>query len=115
MKQIGKKLALAFAAFAMLMSCSEKESLVGKWQQYGAANGENATFEFFGDGKLSLTTKETTVSGRYSVLEGNSLKWEFEGRGQWIGPVIESISLSGDELSLTDSVSGKSRTYHRSK
>ena len=115
MKQIGKKLALAFAAFAMLMSCSEKESLVGKWQQYGAANGENATFEFFGDGKLKLTTKETTVAGSYSVLEGNSLKWEIEERGQKIGPLVESITLAGDELSLKNSVSGKSRTYRRSK
>jgi hypothetical protein len=85
-------------ALALLVSCSAKSSIVGKWQEIGG----DETLEFFKDGTISAVSKGMTLGGKYSFVEDNRMKLELGGIGALAGPMIITVSISGGEMSLTD-------------
>ncbi len=95
-------------ALALLVSCSDKSSIVGKWQ----GTGGDETLEFFKDGTVSAVSKGMPLGGNYSFVESDRIKMEFGGIGALAGPMIMTISFSGGDLSLTDPT-GKSSRYKR--
>jgi hypothetical protein len=112
MKHIAKSLLVIITAIALFVSCSTKSSIVGKWQEFGADNGDNETLEFFKDGTVSDVSQRMTLAGKYSFVEDDRLKLEFGGIGALAGPMIMHVSISGGELDLTDQ-KGKVSKYNR--
>src|SRR5215813_12455888 len=106
MKKIIASLVVISVA-ALLISCSQKSSssadspIVGKWQQMG---GDSGIFEFFKDGTVRAISGTISASGKYSFLETDRMKIELSGVGVGVppGPLLVRVSMSGDDLSLTD-------------
>jgi uncharacterized protein (DUF2147 family) len=96
------KLAMRFTVVAMVFmftSCSPKPEnpIVGKWKNIDGTE----TMEFFKDGTVSLVGKEMSLGGTYKFVDTNRMKLEYGDLGAWMGPIITTISISGNELTLT--------------
>jgi hypothetical protein len=72
------------------------------------------TMEFFKDGTVSLVGKEMSLGGTYKFVDTNRMKLEYGDLGAWMGPIITTISISGNELTLT-MPDGKVERYKRAK
>ena len=113
------------AVVALLVSCSNKSSIVGRWQQ---DNGPYA-LEFFKDGTFGFGDNAMSFDGKYSFVDDTHMKMEFSGGFHTLGGQIAvspspdaglkatlssgllsmqppstntTVSISGGELSLTD-------------
>ena len=118
MKNTIRSMLVAVTAIALLISCSTaKSSIVGKWQEIGGIINDEASLEFFKDGNFSSTSKGAadSLEGKYSFIEDGRIKMEFSGIAEALyGGVIYRVSISGGEMSLTDS-DGKLSKFSRAK
>ena len=98
-------LAIACMLF-LFVSCSSKpkDAIIGKWH---AIDGTK-TCEFFRDG--SYTTN--VIGGNYRFVDKNKLRLDVGGVGALVGPLILTVSISGDKMTVTDD-DGSVRKYAR--
>jgi uncharacterized protein (DUF2147 family) len=106
---------LALAMMALLASCTMKRAIVGKWKEVG---GEQIV-EFFKDGRITATRKETSIEGKYSFVDGKRIKLELGSApyGKLERPtmiVVLNVALSDGKLVFTDP-GGHDSTFERTK
>lgn len=98
-----------FCFVLILASCSSKPEnlIIGKWQKIGSTS----TIEFFKDGTGSITGTtglgKKSGAGTFKFVDDSHLR--LEGLG-----IVVKISVSQDELTLTDPEGNVSR-YRRGK
>jgi hypothetical protein len=110
MKTMIGHLLAAVTAISLLVSCSVRSPLVGKWQEVGG----DETVEFLKDGTFNVLSKGRALGGKYSLVEGDRIKLEVGGLGDAAHPAILSASIAGGELSVTDP-KGRISRYRRAK
>lgn len=100
---------LIFCFVFLLASCSSKpeDLIIGKWQKIDGTG----TIEFFKDGTVSITGTtglgKKSGAGTFKFVDDSHLR--LEGLG-----IVVKISLSQDELTLTDPEGNVSK-YRRGK
>ncbi len=95
-----------------LSSCASKPDLVGKWREVG----KTATVEFSKDGTFkAIDNQGMAVSGRYTLLKDGHLRCEIQQK-EGAGEVVNlTISVKGDELTLTTSKDREVEIYRRER
>lgn len=95
-----------------LSNCASKPDLVGKWREFG----KTATIEFSKDGTFrAVDNQGMTVSGKYILSKGTHLRCEIEQKGGPAEIVELTVSIKGDELTLSPSDSWKVEIYRRER
>ncbi|MGZ6225659.1 MAG: hypothetical protein ACXWMH_09180 [Syntrophales bacterium] len=95
-----------------LSFCASKPDLIGKWREVGRA----ATIEFSKDGSFrAVDNQGIAVSGRYTLLKDGHLRCEIQQKGG-AGEVVNlTVSIKGDELTLTPSGDKGVEIYRRER
>jgi hypothetical protein len=115
MRLLAPKL-VGFLAFAfilsLLVSCSSKpeDAIVGKWSEIGGTE----KIELFKDGTITVVNKDIIMGGKYTFVDKDRIRIELSGLGALLGPFVVTVSISGDELTLT-MPDGKVTKYRREK
>jgi len=96
----------------LLSFCASKPDLIGKWKEVG----KMATIEFSKDGTFKAVDNQgMAVSGRYTLFKDRHLRCEIQQKGG-AGEVVNlTISIKGDELTLTSSSDRKVEIYRRER
>ena len=93
-------------------SCASKPDIIGKWREVGKV----ALIEFSADGTFKAVDNQgMAVSGRYTLFKDGSLRCEVQQEGSSKEVVNLTISIKGDQLTLTSSGSSKVESYRREK
>jgi hypothetical protein len=96
----------------LLLSCASKPGLIGKWREVGKV----ATLEFSTDGTFKAVDNQgMAVAGKYTSFKDGNLRCEIEQGGSSREVVNLTISIKGDELTLTSSDSSSAERYRREK
>jgi len=117
------KLASAIAVvfvLSILLACSTRaeDEIVGKWIEVGREGtwevwlyGSEATWEFRKDGTVSVTLPgdyEYTIMGKYTFIDKDRVKMLIDRTER-----ILIVSISNDQMILTDSKNGETVKYKR--
>jgi hypothetical protein len=110
-KGAGRVLLLVIVLF-FLSFCASKPDLIGKWKEVE----KTATIEFSKDGTFkAIDNQGMAVSGRYALFKDGHLRCEIQQKGG-AGEVVNlTISIKGDELTLTSSRDGEVEIYRRER
>ncbi len=96
----------------LLLSCASKPDIIGRWKEVGKV----ATLEFFADGTFKAVDNQgMAVSGTYTFFKDGKLKCEIQQKGDSKEVINLTISVKGDELTLTSSDSSEVESYRREK
>lgn len=101
--------AVLMAQVSCTSSRLEKE-IIGKWTEISG----NEKMEFFKDGTIMVTESSLNMSGKYSFPEKNRIKVELGGFGMIAGPLIATIEITNEQLTITEP-NGKKSVYRREK
>ncbi len=103
---------LLMVVFFFLSFCASKPELIGKWKEVG----KTATIEFSKDGTFKAVDNQgMAVSGRYTLLKDGHLRCEVQEK-EGAGEVVDlTISIKGDELTLTLSRDREVEVYRRER
>ena len=95
-----------------LLVCASKPDHIGKWKEVG----RNATIEFSKDGTFKAVDNQgMAVSGTYTLFKDGHLRCEVQQK-EGPGEVVNlTISIKGDELTVTSSDSREVETYRKEK
>ncbi len=95
-----------------LSFCASKPDLIGKWKEVG----KTAMIEFSKDGTFrAVDNQGMAVSGRYTLLKDGHLRCEIQQK-EGAGEVLNlTISIEGDELTLTSSRGREVEIYKRER
>ncbi len=95
-----------------LSFCASRPDLIGKWREVG----KTATVEFSKDGTFKAVDNQgMAVSGRYTLLNGGHLRFEIQQK-EGAGEVVNlTVSIKGDELTLTSSRGREAEIYRRER
>jgi len=103
---------LLVSVLFFLLFCASKPDLIGKWKEIGKV----ATIEFFKDGTFKAVDNQgMAVSGKYSLFEDGRLRCEIQQKGGSVEVVNATISITGDELTLTSSGGREVENYRRER
>ncbi len=95
-----------------LSFCASSPDLIGKWREVG----KTAMIEFSKDGTFkAVDIQGMAVSGRYTLLKDGHLRCEIlqkEGTGEVVNL---TISIKGDELTLTSAKGREVEIYKRER
>ena len=108
MNRAVRNLSLVFTAAALFVGCSQQGGLLGKWQEIGGSE----TMQLFNDGTVTVLSHGFTLTGKFSVVDGDHIRMEFGVVGKVTGPKVARYSVSGDELTMTDNEGSVSK-YRR--
>jgi hypothetical protein len=102
---------LIFVLF-FLSFCASKPDFIGKWKEVG----KTATIEFSKDGTFKTVDNQgMAVAGKYVLLKNGHLRCEIQHKGS-AGEVIDlTISIKGDEFTLTSSSEREVEIYRRER
>ena len=75
---------------------SQPNAIIGEWQEVG---GTLSRMVFLKDGYLTVAAGKQQLAGRYKFLDKNRLLIDYGGN---VGSMIFEVSISGDELVLTE-------------
>ncbi len=93
-----------------LSFCAPKPDLVGKWKEVG----KMATIEFSKDGTFKgVDNQGMAVSGKYALSKDGHLRCEIQEKGERREVVHLTISIKGDELTLTSPGDGEVQIYKK--
>ena len=96
----------------LLLSCASKPDMIGKWREVGKV----ATIEFSKDGTFKAVDNQgMAVSGKYTLFKDGNLRCEIQQGGSSREVVNLTISIKGDELTLSSSDSSEVERYRRDK
>ncbi|OGP61188.1 MAG: hypothetical protein A2162_13045 [Deltaproteobacteria bacterium RBG_13_52_11b] len=95
-----------------LASCGPKPDLIGKWKEVGKV----ATLEFSTDATFKAVDNQgMAVSGKYTLSKDGRLRCEIQHKGGSEEVVNLTISIKGDELTLTSPGDSEAERYRREK
>ncbi len=95
-----------------LSYCASKPDLIGKWKEVE----KTATIEFSKDGTFrAVDNQGMAVSGKYVLSKDKHLRCEIEEKGGPAEIVDLTVSIKGDELTLSPSDSWKVEIYRRER
>ena len=110
MKKEISLLILLILSVVMLSACIQKPeaAINGKWEC------GTETIEFFKDGTVIIDSEKDSMSmgGKYKFVDDDRIRIDLGGLGALAGPIIYKVSISKDELILTDR-DGKASKYKR--
>ncbi len=98
--------------FFFLSFCASRPDLIGKWREVGKA----ATIEFSKDGTFKAVDNQgMAVSGRYTISKDKHLRCEIQQK-EGAGEVVDlTISIRGDELTLSSPRGREVEIYKRER
>jgi len=100
---------LAMVSFFLVISCASAPDVVGKWRE----TGNRATLELCEDGTFkAVDNLGMSASGRYTLHEKGSIRFEITRQGISSEIVNGKISVGDDELTIT-SADGKEVERYR--
>jgi hypothetical protein len=116
MESIGYKVFLRVLWFVpvlfFLASCGSTHDITGKWKEVGKA----ATLEFSKDGSFKAVDNQgMAVSGKYALSKDGQLRCEIQHEGKAVEVVILTVSIKGDELTLTSPGHAGAEHYKRER
>ncbi len=83
--------------------------IVGKWEEVDGTQ----TIKFFKEGTVVVIDKgDPPLTGDYRFIGDSRIRMDLKGLGELLGPVIAKISISMDEIVLTNP-SGKIEKYRK--
>lgn len=95
-----------------LSFCASAPDLVGKWKEVG----KTATIEFSKDGNFKAVDNQgMAVSGKYSLSKDGHLRCEIQEKGGGREVVNLTVSIKGDELTLTSPGDRNVEIYRRER
>ena len=95
-----------------LSFCASKPDLTGKWKEVW----KTATIEFSKDGTFKAVDNQgMAVSGRYTLFKDRHVRCEIQQKGVAVEVVNLTISIKGDELTLTSSSDKEVEIYRRER
>lgn len=96
----------------LLASCASKPDIMGKWKEVG----KMATIEFSADHTFKAVDNQgMAVFGKYTLFKDGNLRCEIQQEGSSEEVVNATISIKGDELTVTSSGTSEAETYRREK
>jgi len=97
---------------ALLISCSQKQDLTGKWQEAG----KKSTLEFHKDGTFNaVDDMGMAVSGKYILQKDGSIRFEITHEGSAPEIVEGKLNERGDEIMFGAADDKKVESYKRVK
>jgi hypothetical protein len=103
---------LLLSVLFFLPFCASKPDLIGRWKEVGKA----ATIEFSKDGAFKAVDNQgMVVSGKYTLLKDGRLRCEIQQKEGSAEVVNVTISIKGDELTLTSPGDREVERYRREK
>ena len=103
---------LLFSVLFFLSFCASRPDLVGTWREVG----KKATIEFSKDGAFKAVDNQAmAVSGKYTLLKDGRLRCEIQQKEGSAEVVNVTISIKGDELTLTSPGDREVERYRREK
>jgi hypothetical protein len=110
-KRTARVLLLILVLF-FLPFCASKPNLIGKWKEVGKV----ATIEFSKDGTFKAVDNQgMAVSGKYTLFKDGHLRCEIQQKGGTGEVVNVTISIRGDELTLTSSGDTEVERYRKER
>jgi hypothetical protein len=101
---------LSAILIVLLVSCTQKQDLVGKWQEAG----KKSTIEFHKDGTFNaVDDMGMAVSGKYFLQENGAVRFEITHEGNAPEIVEGKLILQGDELTLISPDNKETEKYKR--
>lgn len=96
----------------LLVSCTQKQDLAGKWQEAG----KKSTLEFYRDGTFNaVDDMGMAVSGKYTLKENGDIRFEITHEGSAPEIVDGKLTVQGDNLTFTSADDKNVETYKRVK
>jgi hypothetical protein len=106
------RILLLFSVLFFLPFCASKPDLIGRWKEVGKA----ATIEFSKDGAFKAVDNQgMVVSGKYTLLKDGRLRCEIQQKEGSAEVVNVTISIKGDELTLTSRDDTEVERYRRER
>jgi hypothetical protein len=100
---------LVAVTFLLILSCAKTPNVIGKWIEIG----KTATLEFWKDGTFKAVDNQgMAVRGKYTFNRNGNVRFEIERQGASPEIINGTISVRGDELTVT-SVDGKDVERYR--
>ncbi len=110
-KRFARPLLLISVLF-FLAFCASKPDLIGRWKEVGKV----ATIEFSKDGAFKAVDNQgMAVSGKYILLKDGHLRCEIQQKEGSAEVVNVTISIKGDELTLTSRDDTEVEHYRRER
>ena len=95
-----------------LSCCASSPSVIGRWKEIGKA----ATIEFSKDGTFKAVDNQgMAVSGKYILSEDGHLRCEIVQEGKIVDIVNLTVSIKGDELTLSSPKTKGFESYRRER
>jgi len=95
-----------------LSFCASKPDLIGKWKEVGKI----ATIEFSKGGTFKAVDNQgMAVSGKYTLSQDRHLQCEIQQEGRAPEVVKLTVSIKGDELTLTSPGGTEVERYRRER
>jgi hypothetical protein len=96
-----RNIILIAMASLLVVACSVKRSIVGKWH----VSGDPSTVEFADGGILRLVGPGSNLQGSYAFDENGDLQLRTNPIVSF-GYKLLKVKISGDEMTLTDETGG---------
>lgn len=98
MKVIQSLFIVLMVFFLFPSSSNAKNAILGKWEETDGTE----TIEFFRDGTVNIVDKGRLIAGGYRFIDDDRLRLDLGGLGALAGSMILKVSVSGNELILTN-------------
>lgn len=103
---------VAIVTACLMMSCSSTPHLVGTWKEVG----KTATLVFREDGSFEAVDNQgMAVSGTYLLQRDNRVQFTVDHPGSPPEIVTGTLSVAGEELTLTSGEGTEVETYARER
>lgn len=79
-------------------TAKSEELIIGKWGEIGGTE----IMEFFRGGTVSVVSGGMSMGGNYQFLNDDRIRFEFGGLGALAGPMVYRVSITKNQLYLTD-------------
>jgi len=96
--------------FIISRSSAPEKTILGKWKEID----KTEVIQFYKDGTVNVIDKGISLGGSFKCIDHQHIKMELGSLGVLAGPMVYTVSVSKDELTLTDS-RGKVSRYRRLK
>ena len=104
--------AFVISVFSFVIGCANTPELAGNWKEIG----KTATLELRTDGTFkAVDNQKMAVSGKYSLSEHGSIRFEISRQGSPPEIVTGKYYLQADMLTFTTADGKETQRYRRQK
>ena len=106
------RLLLGALCIALLMSCTHRSEIIGRWQEIGKA----ATLEFRRDSTFkAVDDMGMAVSGKYTIEKDGNIRFEIKHTDATTEIINGTHAVHGDELTYTSENDKEVYKYKRAQ